>query len=624
MRDSIQCTIGSPGHLLTRLPALFKAITNPQLGLGFQFARAGLAIMSIGKFMPPPKNQIVLDRDAMIPMRDGVRLCADVLRPAGDGRHPTLLIRHPYGRYLFSWPARQWAQQGYAVVHADERGRFGSEGQWYMFRANAADGRDLCAWIVHQPWSNGQIGGWGSSMLGINQWFLALDNPLVTAIAPNMGCLDVRRLLHFGGAKPLSALALIGNWVAVKKNSPMIDLLAWLPARYPALPLPQIIHPSLGKLDWIEDFLAHDSFDPFFYSLSCQGRYASLCAPSFSLTGWYDMLGDAMIQDFQELRATGTAAARKSRIVIGPWGHYWAPTSSDLDEYIRYSGLETLKWYEHRFQGVKNGVEEWPAVRYYLTGADTWRSSEEWPPRGTQTVSFYLKSQGQAAVSREDGKLLPESPENAQPADAYVYNPADPVPTVGGDHLFFNSGRKEQSKLERRPDVLVYRTLPLAEPLELAGPIRAVLYVSTDAADTDFTAKLLDVCPDGKVWNLRDGIVRLRYREFPSRPMNEPAPVEPGKIYAVTINLGHLAHQFKPGHRLGLHVSSSNFPKFDRNLNTGEDLLTATKMRTARQKVYHDRDHPSCLELTVFSPPGRSACEVSRSRDILKQEKRQG
>jgi len=601
MRDSIRGTIGSPGHLLARLPAILRSLLDPQLGVGYRFARFGLAIMSIGKFMPKAQNRVMVERDHKIPMRDGARLCADILRPAGEGRYPTLLIRHPYGRYLFNRPARQLAGQGYAVVHADERGRFGSEGDWYIFRTNVADGRDLCEWIIRQTWSNGQIGGWGSSMLGINQWLLALDNPRVTAIAPNMGCLDARRFLHYGGAKPLSALALIGNWVAIRKNAAMIDLLQWLPERYQALPISEIISPSIGRLEWIEDLIAHDSYDPFFDYLSCAGKYSAIQAPSFSVTGWYDMLCDTMIHDFQELRATGAEAAARSRIVIGPWGHYWAPSMKDLDEYIRYSGLETLKWYEHMFKGVKNGVEEWPPVRYYVTGADTWRSSEEWPPGRAKTLRFYLHSKGYAATSGEDGKLSPEPAKNSQLSDGYVYDPASPVPTVGGDHLFFNPGRKDQSRLERRPDVLVYRSDPLAEPLELAGPSRAVLYVSTDAPDTDFTAKLLDERPEGKIWNLRDGIARLRYREFPKRPMNEPALVEPGKIYEVTIHLGQLAHRFKEGHRIGLQVSSSNFPKFDRNLNTGEDPFIAKEMRPARQKVYHDPDHPSCLELTVFS-----------------------
>ncbi len=604
MRDAIRYTIGTFRHLIANLPAILRSMCNPQFGVGYKLARFGLAIFSISKFMPKARNRIVIEHDVMLPMRDDIRLCADVFRPTGEDRYPTLVIHHPYGRYLFFPPARQFARQGFAVVHVDERGRFRSEGDWYILRSTIDDGHDLCKWIIRQPWSNGQIGGWGSSMLGINQWRMSLDNPLVTAISPNMGCLDVRRFLHYGGAKPLSAFVLMGNWIGRKKNAAMLDLLLWLPALYNSLPIAKIIHPSIGKLDWIEDHLTHDSYDPFFEHLSCDGKYGTIRSPALNITGWYDMFCDSMIEDFRALRATGTEAGQKSRLVIGPWGHYWAPTMKELDEYIRYSGLETLKWYEHRFQGKQNGVEGWPVVRYYVTGVNTWRSSGEWPPAGTRISRFYLRPHLHGNSSYENGLLSKERPENTASPNTFIYNPADPVPTTGGDHLFFNVGRKDQARLESREDVLVYRTPPLESPLEFAGPVRVVVQFSTDAPDTDLTAKLVDVGPEGKAWNLRDGIVRLKYRNFPESPMNKPSPVEPGKVYELSVDLGHMSHQFRSGHRIGLHLSSSNFPKYDRNLNTGEDHLLATTMRTARQNVFSNRDQPSYLEIMVVSSAG--------------------
>ncbi|MCP4682135.1 MAG: CocE/NonD family hydrolase, partial [Desulfobacterales bacterium] len=448
MRDSIRCTIGSPWNLLANIPAVVRAMFDPQLGFGPRLARYGLSIFSISKHMPKPKNRVIMDKDMTIPMRDGVRLCCDIIRPEGEGSFPVLIIRHPYGRYLFSMPARQFALQGFAVVHVDERGRFGSEGDWYIFRNNEKDGQDLCEWINQQPWSDGQIGGWGSSMLGINQWFLALNNPLVTAIAPNMGCLDIQRFLHYGGAKPLSAIVLLGNWVANRKNSPMVNLARWMPPLYNALPISEIIHPSIGKLNWVEDMIAHDSLDAFFDYLPGEGKYASISAPSFSVTGWYDMLCDTMIHDFQKLQAANSEAGKKSRIVIGPWGHYCAPTINDLDEYIKYSGLETMRWYQYMFKNVKNGVEEWPPVRYYETGVNKWHSSEKWPPPGIKSFRLYMTG---------DGILSENKPTDTKPPNIFVYDPSNPVPTIGGDHLFFNVGRKDQAKLESRPDVLVYR-----------------------------------------------------------------------------------------------------------------------------------------------------------------------
>ncbi len=601
MKDIIQGTIGNPLNIITKMPSLIKATFDPQMELGYKKIRAGLSMMTINKYLPKPKNGTLKNKNVKIPMSDGINLCADITRPKGNGRFPTLIIMHPYGRFIFMLPAHNLAQQGFAVVHVDERGRFDSDGNFYLFKSGQTDGIDLCKWIVKQPWSNSQIGGFGSSMLGINQWQFSCNNPYITSFTPNMGCLNLQELLHFGGTKPLSALILVGNWIGNKKSTSFFDLIHWLPSLYKKLPLKNVIHPSLGRLDWFDHTIDKDSYDPIFSYLSTTDKYEKISAPSFSITGWYDMLCDTALNDFIKVRLKGKEKAKESKIVIGPWYHYGAPNYKQLDEYIRYSGLETVKWYNHILKGEPNGVENWPAVRYFVTGADVWRDSDTWPPKNTKKMKFYLYRNGNGLASRT-GVLLNQPSDEIHAPVSFAYNPANPVPTCGGDHLFFNVGIKDQAHLEKRSDILTYRSEKLNKSLEIAGPINVSLYVSTDAPDTDFTAKLVDACPDGKIWNIRDGIVRLKYRKFQNQPIiDEPAPVDAGKIYKITINLGHMGHRFKEGHQIGLHISSSNFPKFDRNLNTGEDPFTSTTMRKANQKIYHDAENISYIELTVLS-----------------------
>ena len=605
VNEVISGTVGNIIVLPIRVPGMLRGTFDPQLRTSANELLNIMSMLGVKDCLPKTDIRVTVERYIMIPMRDKVRLCAAVTRPTGDGRYPAIFFYHPYGRWAFDHAAIAIAKQGYVVVQIDERGRFRSEGEWDMFRKSKDDGKDICKWIVQQPWANGQIGGWGPSMLAINQCLTALDNELVTAVAPNLGCLDIRRLLHFNGARPLLTIVFMTNFTARRKTTPAAVFFSYVPSLYRKLPLSKVLHPSFGKIDLFEKFLLYDSYDPFFDEMAREldaedgVKYSTISAPFFSVTGWYDMFCDTMIHDFQQLQATGSEAGRKSRLVIGPWGHYWSRNRKEAKEYALYSSAETLKWYEYIFRGASNGVEKWPPVRYYVTGADEWRSSDQWPPSGAKTSALFLSSEGNAGTSAEGGKLIKEANSSGKQPDCYLYNPADPVPTRGGNHLIFTCGRADQSKLEKRSDVLVYRTAVLQEPFEIAGPIEVVLFVSTNAPDTDFTAKLVDVCPDGKVWNLRDGIIRLRYREFPRRPMNEPAEVESGRVYKISIELGHMAHRFEKGHRIGLHVSSSNFPKYDRNLNTGENPYSSEAIRKAEQRVYHGKERPSRLLLTV-------------------------
>lgn len=605
VKEVISGTVGNIFVLPVQLPGILRATFDPQTRTGLRQLRFIMSMVNVRRYLPKRDTRVTVERYLEIPMRDGVRLCAAVTRPEGDGRHPTLFLYHPYGRWVFDDAALQFAKQGYAVVQIDERGRFLSEGEWRMFRKTKDDGKDICRWIVQQPWSNGQIGGWGPSMLAINQCIAALDNELVTTITPNMGCLDIRRLLHRGGAKPLLTIIIMANFTANRESIPAVKLFSLLPSLYRKVPLSKAIHPSVSKPDFFDEFVEYDSYHPVFDEMARESgivdgvNYSTISAPFFSLTGWYDSFCDTMIHDFQQLQAAGNEAGRKSRLVIGPWGHYWAPNQRAADEYGRFCTVETLKWYEHMFKGVSNGVEDWPPVRYYVPGADEWRSSNQWPPSGAKTFVFFLWSKGEAGTSPDGGTLLRRASNGGKASDGFSYDPARPVPTRGGNHIMFTPGRKDQSKLALRRDVLVYRTPVLQEPFEIAGPVKAVLFVSTDAPDTDFTAQLIDVCPDGKGWNLKDGIQRLRYRDFPRRPMNEPSEVEAGKVYEISVEMGHMAYRFEKGHRIGLYVSSSNFPKYDRNLNTGENPASGVAMRKAEQQVLHRKEHPSRLLLTV-------------------------
>jgi len=579
---------------------------------------------------------LIIEKNVMVAMRDGVRMATDVYRPEGDGPFPALVQRLPYDKELpgllnFAFDVLRGAQAGYAVVVQDTRGRYASEGEFTPFFDEAADGADTVAWAAEQPWCTGQVGMTGASYFGATQWLAASEAPpALKAIAPfvttdqyyeswayqggafqlgfnlhwtlsSLGLGELQRRLGDGRATPEQFGELVA---AVDAN----DELYW---RTPLRGLPEL----KGLAPYYDDWLDHPSYDEFWRSCAPRERYGDITVPALNMGGWYDLFLKGTIANYVGMRSAGGSdrARNLQRLVIGPWAHgpvggwfpergYGVMAGTDAAD---ITGMQ-LRWFDHLLKGEDTGIEGDKPVRIFVMGADVWRDEDDWPLPGTEFVDYHLGGEGRANTSSGDGSLTTGSP-TTETFDAYLYDPRNPVPTVGGASflpgLFVgaNAGPRDQREVERRADVLCYTTEPLTEPLEVTGPVEAVLHVSSSAPDTDFTAKLVDVRPDGRAENLADGIVRARYRES----LSEPTPMEPGRVYEVRVDLVATSNLFRAGHRIRLEVSSSNFPRFDRNTNTGGTIAeeSAEDFRQALNRVHHGGAHPSRLVLPVIRRP---------------------
>lgn len=576
--------------------------------------------------------RLVIDKNVMVPMRDGVRLATDVYRPEGDEPLPAVVQRLPYNKDLpianFSFDVLRAARSGYAVVVQDTRGRFASEGEFNPFFDEAPDGADTVAWVAEQSWCTGNVGMAGGSYFGATQWLAAKETPpALKAIAPFVttdqyydswayqgGAFQLGFNLHW----TLSSLALgelqrrLGAGEATLEQFgeliAAVDGNEELFGRMPLRDLPEL----RGLAPYYDDWLAHPSYDDFWRSCAPREFYEDITAPALNMGGWYDLFLKGTIANYLGMKTRGESESARTmqRLVIGPWAHgpltgwfpernYGVMAGTDATD---ITGMQ-LRWFDRLLKGENNGAADDKPVRIFVMGANLWRDEDDWPLPDTQYVDYYLHGQGRANSSAGDGMLATDAA-SEEISDAYLYDPRDPVPTVGGSSflpgLFIgaNAGPRDQRKVEQRSDVLCYTSEPLNEPLEVTGPIEAVLYVSSSAPDTDFTAKLVDVWPDGRAENLADGIVRARYRES----LSEPTLMEPGQVYEVKIDLVATSNLFDAGHRIRLDVSSSNFPRFDRNTNTGGTIAdeTADDMRQALNRVHHGGACPSRLVLPVI------------------------
>lgn len=524
-----------------------------------------------------------------VPMRDGIRLCTNVFRPQPTGRRPTLLTRTPYGKPAEPTPnLRAFLDHGYVVVAQDVRGRFDSEGVFVPVAQEMADGEDTISWIVRQPWSDGQVGMFGGSYPGIAQWRAALSgHPALKAIAPVMAGWDeyTDRYYSEGGAfKPAHRLV----WLAEN-------------LRPPSLPMPDFRklvehHPlrtsdrlATGRsIDFYQAALDHPSYDDYWKALSTRENIDKVKAPVLIFSGWYDNYAASDLAAFRALRDR----SRTVRIVVGPYGHnmsekmHGEELGPDARPPVRTMEVE---WFDEWMKKQAPPAPR-PPARLYLTGAETWRNEETWPPSRIFPKAFYLDSRA---------RLSARSPHQVH-SDHYLYDPAKPVPTVGGA-VCCNPrtqpwGPLDQRPIGARPDVLVFQTEPLSADLEATGPVQAVLFVSSSAADTDFAAKLVDVGPDGRERLVCDGLLRLRYRNG----LERAELLTPGEVARIVISAGVTSHVFRTGHRIRLAVSSSNFPRFDRNPNTGRPVASETEWRTAQQSVWYGGRRASHLLLPVI------------------------
>ena len=556
--------------------------------------------------------------DQAVPMRDGVHLSADVWLPKGDGPWPVLLSRTPYDNNNHWEFGTFWAQNGYVHVAQDVRGRYDSGGEFVPWVHETEDGYDTIEWIGQQPWCDGNVGMTGGSYLGQVQWQAAFtQHPLLKAICPRVMGANLWDSPHWqDGAFGLGVNAVWG-WRTMARTMQRIDRFDW-PAILRTLPLRAMDgitgkeHPAFGS--WLD----HADYDDYWRATAVDEHFERYTIPVLQVCGWFDLYAGGMMENFAGLRQhAGNEVARENQqIIMGPWTHPQAgsifppgTTNAGDRDFGLVSLLDTkeieLRWFDHWLKGVDNGAERRAPVMIFVMGADLWRDEQEWPLARTVWTAYYLHSSGAANTLHGDGRLSTDQPGD-EPTDEYRYDPENPTPTNGGCNCcnpeVIPWGVFDQRAVEMRSDVLVYTTPPLDGDLEVTGPVVMHLYASTDGSDTDFTAKLIDVYPDGKAWNLCDGIVRGRYRKG-------RAPAElltPGEVYAFEIDLWVTSNVFKAGHRIRVEISSSNFPRFDRNLNTGGPIGDDAQPRIARNRIHHDADHPSHILLQVIPTGGGS------------------
>ncbi|MFD0589148.1 CocE/NonD family hydrolase [Paenibacillus sp. GCM10027627] len=575
-----------------------------------------------------PLNEILVEKDVPVPMRDGIRLRADIYRPAGSGRWPVLLMRTPYNKedaQTMNYGHPTWyAQHGYVVVVQDTRGRWKSEGEFIPHQSERDDGYDTVEWAASLPYALPKVGMYGFSYVGAAQWQAALSKPPhLVCIAPAMTGSDT----YQGGVyrNGAFALACMQSWVlfvaqdaALRKSRP--DQASELAAHmtnihrvYRSLPLKD--SPAIPEelAPYYREWLEHPARDSYWTSTSLKDRYNAIEVPALHIGGWYDLFLDGTIENFVSIRERGaTSQAREHQyLYIEPWHHMpWSRYVGELDfgphAANRIDELQ-LQWFG---KWLKGEVEKWegtPPVQYFLMGSGTWKEANEWPPPEAVPTPFYLHSERKANSINGDGTISEERPGDEHP-DLFVYHPSIPVPAIGGRSgavpELTPMGPKNQLPIEVRNDVLVYTSDQLQEEIEVAGDIQAILYASTTAEDTDFVVKLVDVHPNGNAYNVAEGIVRASYRHS----LEHPKPISPGEVLEYVISLGSTAIIFQKGHSIRIDVTSSLFPTYDRHPNVfkkpGE--VTESDFVTATQTIYHDGRYPSAIWLPIVQKGDRS------------------
>lgn len=569
----------------------------------------------------PGSANVTVEHDVVAEMRDGTRLYADVYRPSGGGPFPAILMRLPYDKSQaenITYANPVWyARQGYMVVVQDTRGRWRSEGEFYPFRYEADDGYDTVEWAAGLPESNGQVGMYGFSYVGATQLQAALRRPpSLRTICPGMtGSQYYEGWAYTGGAFNLAFNASWATQLAMEearrrgddvRTRELSAAFLGAPNWYGWLPLgeyPPLAQSELGP--YFFDWLAHPTYDDYWRQWSVDEDYSRIDVPAFHIAGWYDIFVSGSVKNYVGLRdgAGSPAAQAGQKLLVGPWYHIpWSRLTGGCDfgpAAVNLVDEWQLRWFDQFLRDEETGVLDAP-VTLFLTGVNAWHDEDGWPPSGTEFRDYYFHSDGRANSRDGDGTLSQEPPGN-EPPDTFTYDPLAPVPSVGGHSCCFSivapMGPAEQSAVEILNGVLVYTSAPLERDLTVIGPAAVTLYAATSAPDTDFTAKLCDVSPDGRSINLQEGIIRARYRESTT----QPTPITPWEVYEYRIDLGPVGHVFRAGHRIRVQVSSSDFPQWDRNLNTGGELGAegAAQARVATQTVLHEGDFASRLTLPV-------------------------
>ncbi|HEX9345840.1 MAG TPA: CocE/NonD family hydrolase, partial [Candidatus Acidoferrum sp.] len=557
-----------------------------------------------------------------VPMktRDGVTLYSDIYRPKDDGKFPVILMRTPYDKSV-GWAASsayQIATHGYVVVVQDVRGRYTSEGDWYPFRHESNDGYDAIEWAAALLSSNGKVGMMGGSYVGATQMLSAIAHPPhLAGICPVVTASNYHDgWTYQGGAFEqwfdqnwTTQLATNTMWRLIAKNTNALQGTPVLPlTHYPAFnyaSLPAGADATAQLAPYYLDWLAHPDYDAYWKQWSIEEHFSDIQVPALHIGGWYDIFLAGTLKNYMGIKAHGaTDEARKGqRLLVQIGGHAgFGRRIGDVefgDEALKFTSTDVvLAWYDYLFKGVQNEFATVP-VRIFVMGENKYHQESDWPPQENKLTRYFLHSGGSANSLRGDGGLSVAPPKKETP-DRFTYDPANPVPSIGGslccDAAHYEPGPRDQRAAENRNDVLVYSTKPLAEDMEVTGPVTLELWASSSAVDTDFTAKLVDVSPGGFAMNLTDGILRMRYRDS----QEKPELMNPDHVYKISVDVWATGNVFKKGHILRLEVSSSNFPRFDRNLNTGAEQATSREFVSATNTILHDAEHPSALLLPVI------------------------
>ena len=596
-------------------------------------------------------NSVLIDRNVFVPMRDGVRLATDIYRPAGPGRLPIILIRTPYSkdiRYAKRYAEPRFIvqffnQHGYAVAVQDTRGRFNSEGRFIASGGDAEDGYDTVDWLARQAWSNARIGAYGCSYEGDVQVFMAREkHPALKAMIPQASGSAVGSLggqyryfgVRVGGAVEWAQSI---GWFGEKGEKVFLRLSADLPQRdYNAsahlwdrvrraapidfwkaawhLPMKSALSAQgLPPTDF-EDHIVRTPTDSYWEGLPYMSRGQTSDVPALFINSWFDFGADMTLLEFNHFRDHSVSKVSRDNqfVIMSPHSH--CDFENGASQSTRVGELEVgdtrfdyrqayLTWFDAWLKEdvpARQAIGRWPKLRYFAMGRNRWQETAAWPLPCSVEKAYFLSSGGRANSLNGDGELRAEPAPQGSPADTFLYDPANPVPSRGGSMCCTGTpdalpGALDQRSVEARTDVLVYTSEELTHEMEVTGIPRVILHVSSDALDTDFTVKLLDVHPDGRAFNLLEGILRARYREGQDRQMW----MQPGKVYELTVPFGATSNVFRPGHRIRLEVSSSNFPRFDRNLNVGGVNGEQTRWKTARNTVHHSGQWRSRLILPV-------------------------
>lgn len=572
---------------------------------------------------------VKIERDVPVKMRDGTVLVADVHRPDNSGEFPVLIERTPYNKASSSetnfGAGEFYASRGYACVFQDVRGRFGSEGDFYPFRDDGGgknrDGYDIVEWAAEQPWSNGRVGMIGGSYSGATQYRIHADPPphLVAQFVRQSSSDYSNEWVYRNGAFELAfnlSWALRHTATHIKKWSPpgktdeyqqaADAAVANLYAEMQKLPLKRA--GLLADLaPWWSDWLEHPESGPYWDEFNIFPHWDKVNVPVAHLGGWYDGFLRGTLLNFAGMKANAASetARQGQHLIVGPWVH--APNAADLNGCGETDfGPEApigfmrtrLEWFDYWLKGIQNGLMERPPVRLFAMGLNRWRNFDEWPPKGAKLTPFYLGGKkANACRSLNDGSLQLDSPDFEQP-DSYEYDPANPVPTLGGAHLSNSENGAPNGHVDQRPNhsrVLTYTGPVLKHDIDVTGEVKAVLCAKSSTPDTDWIVKLVDVQPDGKAMLVCDGVIRARYRNSREKP-----ELLTGGVERYEIDLWGTSYVFKRGHHVQVIVTSSDFPRWDRNMNTGGVNAEESSGQVALNTVFHDADHPSHVLLPVM------------------------